>query len=174
MDQPGEIAFSQTRDDLECRAVVASSDDEQTIYEIQILRDGEVAWSCLGTGEPEDDWAFGCWIDGPGLPCLFADIDNDGKPEMLATVPKSDLSPTVYRVFGWDEQKLHFKKRSSLVDDGTGEFVWTDCDPDEDAQLKWVDAFEGDLGLIVHQRRATLSRRTLTLVPSRRGFVAAT
>lgn len=173
MDQVGEIAFSQSFNDLECRAVVHLAEEESLLLEVRILRDGEVLWTRCGEKEPEDEWAFGCWDDGPGVPCFFSDIDGDGQPEMLAPVPKSDLSPRVYRIFRWDGRQLIFLRKAALMDDGAGEFVWSEPDPEKDTQIKWVDSFENDVAQVVHCRRATTSRRSLSLVPSRRGFVEA-
>lgn len=173
MNQLGEIVFSQSFDGLECQAVVRQMMEDAVLLELRILQDGALVWSRLSEELPEDDWAFGCWEDGPGLPCLFDDLDGDGLPEMLAPVPKSDLSPTVYRVFAWNGKELVLLRRESLMADGSGEFVWSTPDPEQDTQITWVDSFAQGVAQVVRCRRATTSRQTMTLVPSRRGFVEA-
>lgn len=174
MEKVGETVFAQSFGELECRAVVFAVDEDQTLLELNITEGDTVRWSRKSAELPEDDWAFGCWLDGPAFPCLFVDLDHDGKPELLVPVPKADLSPTVYRVFRWDGQQLSLIRKSALIADSSGEFVWTTPDPEQDSQIKWVDTFEDGVARVIHQRRATTSHRTMTLAPSKRGFAEAT
>ncbi len=173
MEKVGDTVFAQKFEDLECRAVVSSRDDEQTLLELSITQGDSLLWSRVSAELPEDDWAFGCWYDGPGVPCFFADLDGDKKPELMVPVPKADLDPTVYRIFRWDGEQLILLRRSALLQDKTGEFVWTAPEIDEESQIKWVDSIQGDVAQIVHRRRVTTSLRTLNLVPSKRGFAEA-
>jgi hypothetical protein len=170
MPKVGDIAFRQAWGDTECRAVVTEADNFETFARVDVLVDGELVWSSPRVELNDDDWAFGNWSDGSGVPCLFDDVDGDGRPEMLALVPKADLSPTVFRVFAWNGRELILSRKASLLRDKRGRFVWTQADPEEIAQVVWVDYFQDGQAEVVHRRRATTSRRSVKLKPVAAGF----
>ncbi len=63
--------------------------------------DGAVLWTSPEILDPNHPLAFGEWHFGVSLPQLAADVDNDGKIELIAPAPQSDVSPTFFRVLQW-------------------------------------------------------------------------
>jgi hypothetical protein len=170
----GDLAFGQVWRDSTCQALLVEVDDVESYAQVTISQNGSVLWSSPKVEFHDHDFAFGTWYDGNGLPFLFDDIDGDGQPELLATVPKGDLTPTVFRVFRWDGQTLSLLRKSSLLRDHNGDFVWTEVDPQDESQLIWIDYFEDGLAQVVHRRRATISRSTVMVKAVPRGFVETT
>lgn len=167
----GDKPFSAVWKDVECRVEVIQAEGFETLARLDVLVDGTLQWSSPKSTNPQDDWAFGDWSDGSGMPCLFDDIDGDGRPEVVAMVPKADLSPTVFRVFRWNGHELSLLRKGSLIRNDRETFVWTEQAPEEITQVAWIDYFEGGQAEIVHHRRATVSRRTSVVKPAKNGFV---
>ena len=59
-----------------------------------------------------EPFLFGAFIDGCSLPEIVADIDGDGKVEMLSTAPVSDVAPGAVPgvSMGWEEVCLSAAK----------------------------------------------------------------
>ena len=169
----GDIAFAQTWRGIECQAVVDAVEAGECYAQLRLIEEGKLLWSSPKVESHEDDMAFGAWNDGSGAPCLFDDIDGDGRPEVLAYFPKGDLTPTVYRVFRWDGQQLRLVKKSSLVRNESGAFVWTEVDLEDTSPMAWIDYFDQGLAQVVHRRRATFSHSSLLLKPNAAGFAEA-
>ena len=170
----GDVAFDQIWRGTACQAVLVEVDEVESYAQVTISRNDSVLWSSPKVELNDHDFAFGSWYDGNGLPNLFDDIDGDGHPELLASVPKGDLTPTVFRVFRWDGQTLSLLRKSSLLRDGNGDFVWTEVDPQDESQMTWIDYFEDGLAQVVRRRRATISRSTVMVKAVPRGFVETT
>ena len=66
---------------------------------------------------------------------FVGDYDHDGRVDLVATQQKSDVSPTVFRIFHWDGKSFAFDRRAVLVPQGSA-FVWKDVNPALEA---WVD-----------------------------------
>lgn len=173
LPEVGQIDFSQTCGETECRAVLIEVDEYQSYARVEILESGQVVWSSPPVDRNDHDLAFGTWYDGNGLPCWFGDIDGDGKIEMLASVPKADMTPTRFRVFRWSDGELTLLRKEALLWTDADNFAWSDFDPDDEGPLAWIDFFQDGEAHIVHRRRATVTRRTALLEPNRAGFSAS-
>lgn len=169
----GDVVFDKAWGETSCQAELIEVEDLESYARVRILESGAVRWESPRVESNDEDLSFGTWYDGNGLPCVFEDIDGDGRPEMLASVPKADLTPTVFRVFRWDGQSMTLLRREALLRDESGAFVWSELDPDDEDQRVWIDYFENDVAHVVHRRRATVSRSTLQVKPSAKGFVAS-
>jgi hypothetical protein len=170
----GDVVFDRVWNQTACRAVLSEVDGLDCYAQVQIIENGAAVWSSPKVDVNTNELAFGTWVDGSALPCLFDDIDGDGHPEMLAAMPKADLSPTVFRVFRWDGHSLTIVRKSSLSRNENDDFVWADADPEQEGQLVWIDDFDNGQAQIVHRRRATISRRALVVKPVAGGFTEAT
>lgn len=172
LPEVGQVAFSQTVEETECRAVLVEVEEYQSYARLDMIVNGEVVWSSPAVDRNDHDLAFGTWYDGNGLPSWLGDIDGDGKLEVLASIPKADMTPTRFRVFRWSGSELTLLRKEALLLDEGNTFDWSEVDPDDEGQLAWVDYFEQGEAHIVHRRRATVTRRTATLEPTRNGFSA--
>lgn len=157
--QLGEVVFDQSHGEIRCHAVVRSAEDWEHRADVILSSPAGQLWT--SAQRPQEEYAFGVWAEGSGLPCLFTDVDGDGHTELLAPLPKSDLSPTVFRLFRWypDTRELTLLRQASLLRDPHGVFRWEEFDPDDPGQVVWVDLFENGQALIVHRRKATVSHR---------------
>ena len=170
----GDVVFDKAWGDASCQALLTEVEDLESYAQVRILEGGALRWSSPRVESNDQELSFGTWYDGNGLPCVFEDIDGDGHPEILASIPKADLTPTVFRVFRWDGQSLSLVRRSSLVHQDKGAFCWTEDEPDDDQSCAWIDYFEDGVAHVVHRRRATVTRRTVPVKPSAKGFVEVT
>lgn len=126
-------------------------------------------WRAETVNDNFDVFAFGIWMDGPGLPVWWGDLDLDGKPELLAPLPKGDLSPTVFRIFRWTGEDLLFLKKRVLLEDTEGHFQWTQPG-DEAEEATWVETFVQGRAEVLSSKGGELSRELLDLEPSKTGF----
>ncbi len=119
-------------------------DTETGVFQQVVVRDasGAILWKSpqiLDAGHP---LAFGEWDFGVSLPQLAADVDGDGKVEMLVPAPQSDVSPTYFRVFRWSGSAFEPVQSRALT--GAGKkgaiFGWTDSPP---SSAYWVQQWLG-------------------------------
>jgi hypothetical protein len=167
----GDVAFEQAWGDLVCQAVLVEVEELESYAQGRILQNGTARWSSPRVETNDGDLSFGTWADGNGLPVLFDDIDGDGQVEMVAMVPKADMTPTRYRIFRWDGHSLMLLRRASLVRQEGGEFRWTEVDPEDESPKIWVDYFEGHTAHLVQRRRATYSRSSMQVKSFPDGFL---
>jgi hypothetical protein len=170
----GDVAFEQAWNGIVCQALLVEAEEWESYAQIRITQEGTLRWSSPRVETNDVDMAFGTWADGNGLPTHFEDLDCDGNPEMLAMTPKADMSPTIYRVFRWNGDKLSLVRRASLVRQENGDFHWTEVDPEDEGQLAWIDYFMDGKAQVVHRRRATFTRSSVVVKPTPRGFAAVT
>lgn len=112
--------------------------DEGEFFVLVVLDDrGGIIWtgpSDLDSGNP---LVFGKWHHGISLPEAVGDIDEDGATELLAPAPRSDVSPTTFRVARWTGDRFIPVAASSLLESppGSEDFRWRE--PDE-SDTTWV------------------------------------
>lgn len=90
--------------------------------------DGAVLWKGPEILDPNDPLAFGEWHFGVSLPQLAADVDDDGKIELIAPAPQSDVSPTFFRVLQWTGKGFEPGHLRALTGKGRrgAPFLWTE------------------------------------------------
>ena len=121
-----------------------SSDTETGIFYQIIVKtpSGEVLWKSPEVAEADNAMAFGEWHFGISIPELAGDIDNDGKAELLAPAPQSDVSPTFFRVFQWTGRAFEPRQTRALTGRGHrgASFNWTQTPSHSDF---WVQRWLG-------------------------------
>ncbi len=114
-----------------------------------------VLWSSPVTEDANHPLAFGSWDFGISLPVALADLDGDGRQELIVPAPQSDVSPTSYRVFQWTGTELKPGAVRSLAGNGGLDTVFT-WQADVDASQFWVSEWlapEGDAMAVVRLAR---------------------
>lgn len=166
----GDVVFRETFESLEMKAIVSRMEDDEYWVDLELSGSEEAEeWEPEEATESSEIYAFGCWFDGPGLPVYWGDIDGDGKPELLAPVPKADLSPPLFRIFRWTGEELLFLRKRALIQDSEGEFVWSELDLDRSEQV-WIERFEAGKAEIVTLREDAVKRDMFPVEPVKDGF----
>ncbi|MCB1209268.1 MAG: hypothetical protein KDK97_08075 [Verrucomicrobiales bacterium] len=113
--------------------------------------DGTVLWSSSATMDANDPLAFGRWDFGISLPQWAGDIDADGKIEMIAPAPQSDVSPTFFRVFRWTGQSfepLFSRALTGGIENGA-RYAWSENPPETGYWVaEWIGA-SAEGGMVV-------------------------
>lgn len=151
-------------------AIVRESSEHGYFASLTVRENNDSKWHSEECRDPSETFAFGSWFDGSGLPVFWGDIDQDGKPELLAPLPKADLSPTVYRIFRWTGEELLFLKKRCLVGVDDNRFHWTapEVTPDE---CTWIDHFYQNRNVeVVKLTSSDVSRGNVTVEPTKDGF----
>ena len=100
--------------------------EDGTFYTLSVVDGaGRELWSSPRVKNSGHALAFGSWDYGVSLPEALADIDGDGKLELLVPVPQSDVSPTQYRIFQWTGRALKPGPARSLSGTGGSAAVFT-------------------------------------------------
>lgn len=167
----GDEVFSATWNDLTASCVVATFDEEGYYCQLVISDSSGPLWKSEPATDPFESTAFGSWFDGCGIPEWFGDLDNDGKPELLAPVPKGDLSPTIYRTFRWTGGEMLFLRKRALLEDEQVEesFVWGQIS-DEYTDGVWIEHFNDGRGEVVSMLEGVVRSKKIRLKPSANGF----
>lgn len=112
------------------RRRLGSDTEIGTFYQI-VVKDssGTVLWKSPEILDSNDPQAFGEWHFGVSLPQLVGDVDRDGKVELIAPAPQSDVSPTFFRVLQWTGSAFEPKYSRALAGNGNrgGLFRWTEA-----------------------------------------------
>lgn len=162
-------AFAQEEDDLEVNDVVKSFDvdldgdgvdesvaeqvcaaDDQGHSDRLVVRnaDGDVIWQGpaldIHKGYKDDQPMFGAWPFGVSEVSVVADLDEDGKVELLAPAPQSDVRPTTWRLFGWNGKAFTHLVSGYLVEETDGEFNWS-----QKPGKSWVSGLELKNGQVI-------------------------
>ncbi|MCB1226754.1 MAG: hypothetical protein KDK99_13145 [Verrucomicrobiales bacterium] len=147
-------------------------------YQLQVRQqDGTVLWRSSDTMDPTDPLAFGNWDFGSSMPQWAGDIDGDGRVELIAPAPQSDVSATFYRVFRWTGQGFESLFSRALI--GGGEpgaaFQWTENPPMNGFWVQeWVGA-SAEGGLVVrvvsYDGSSSVLQGLAVLMPSAGGYV---
>ncbi|MDQ7823031.1 MAG: VCBS repeat-containing protein [Candidatus Eremiobacteraeota bacterium] len=77
---------------------------------------------------------------GVSLPELLADIDGDGKVEMLVPEPISDVRPCYYRSFRWNGKGFDFLQSRALIESApkSGLYKWSST---KEYKTRWIMNF---------------------------------
>jgi hypothetical protein len=169
----GDLVFSAQDGEISVTARVSKTDDDDDEYWAEIELKGSPsaeAWRATTVTDNFDVFAFGVWMDGPGLPVYWGDIDGDGKPELLAPLPKGDLSPPIFRIFRWTGDDLLFLKKRALVSAGDGKFEWMALDDDSVEETDWVENFQGSQAEVLSLKDGYLKRELISFKPLKDGI----
>lgn len=153
----GDTVFIATQDGLTARAAVNKITDEGYYAILSVEDESGAIWESEEAGDPFDTFAFGVWFDGSGLPVLWLDIDGDGKLELLAPLPKGDLSPPLFRIYRWTGDSLLYLKKRALTKSSSGNFVWSSISGDF-VEGSWVDSFNKGKAEIVTLKNDDVSQ----------------
>lgn len=144
----GDVVFKATEAGLDVTATVSKITDEGFFATLAVIKESETVWESEEVSDPFDTFAFGVWFDGAGLPVLWGDIDGDGKFELIAPLPKGDLSPQLFRVYRWTGDDLLYLKKRCLIKSSSGNYVWSSRGG-EFEEGSWVETFENGKAEIV-------------------------
>ncbi|HIB67215.1 MAG TPA: hypothetical protein EYO33_19435 [Phycisphaerales bacterium] len=144
----GEVVFQASEAGLELTATVSKRTDEGFFATLAVSQESGKVWESEDVNDPFDTFAFGVWFDGAGLPVLWRDIDGDGKIELIAPLPKGDLSPQLFRIYRWTGDDLLYLKKRCLIQSSSGNYVWSSRGG-EFEEGSWVETFEDGKAEIV-------------------------
>ena len=118
------------------------SKDGNDFYQLVVQDDtGKEIWAGPKTMDTDDPLVFGVWDWGVSLPQALGDIDGDGRVELVAEAPRSDVSPASFRVFGWTGSEFKPVRTLPLLETpaGSGFYPWAQS---ERYMGCWIDKFE--------------------------------
>lgn len=103
---------------------------------------GTLLWQSPKVTSTDHPFAFGVWEEGDSLPQIAADVDGDGAVELLVPAPRSDVSPTYYRIFRWQKSAFeHVRNRTLFASTmNPDSFTWITEAP---IYGRWIDEFLG-------------------------------
>ena len=111
-------------------------------YHLVVLdKDGEALWTGPKAMDEDNRLVFGEWHFGVSMPQAVGDVDADGKVELIAPAPQSDVSPTAFRVLRWDGKGFKPVRVAQLMEKPreSDRFPWADS---EEYEGRWISAFE--------------------------------
>jgi hypothetical protein len=120
----------------------AETEEDGEFFQVQVHdAGGRLLWASAKVLDSMDPLVFGNWHFGFSLPELVADIDGDGRMELVAPAPQSDVSPTYFRVFRWRDGRFQPADSGMLLESppGSGLFSWTRGDQ---WQGTWISSFQ--------------------------------
>ena len=81
----GDVVYTAQHEKITVTATVSKVEEGEYWAELQLAgsRSAE-EWHANAVTDNFDAFAFGVWMDGPGLPVFWGDIDADGKPTKAA------------------------------------------------------------------------------------------
>lgn len=117
-----------------------------TLGQLVVERQGKVLWRGPRSKQPysPEPFRFLGEFDGGDL-VFLADYDSDGKVDLVASDQKSDVRPTVFRLFHWNGQKFVFERRAILVPQPQkpATYQWEKPDP---SRSVWVETIRAGAG----------------------------
>lgn len=103
---------------------------------------GKVLWTSPRVKTPyeESPWSFLGEFDRGDL-CFVDDYNGDGRVDLVATGQKSDVRPTLFKIYHWDGRRFVFEREAMLVaaPQKPGTFPWTRYDP---GASSWIDTLQ--------------------------------
>lgn len=168
----GDIVFRAEYAGITITARVSEVEEDEYTAELELEGSRSASeWQANTVTDNFDAFAFGAWLEGPGLPVYWGDIDDDGKPELLAPLPKGDLSPPLFRIFRWTGEDLLFLKKRALLSVGDGKFEWTALG-DEAVEADWIETFQDGKAEVFSLRDGALNRSLIDFKPLKDGIRA--
>ena len=166
----GDVVYTAQHEGITVTATVSRVEEGEYWAELQLKgsRSAE-EWQANAVTDNFDAFAFGVWMDGPGLPVYWGDIDADGKPELLAPPPKGDLSPPLFRIFRWTGEDLLFLKKRALLAVGDGKFEWATLG-EESVEADWIESFPDGKAEVLSLREGHLKRELIDFQPGKDGI----
>lgn len=171
MPKVGEKVFESQYKEWTLTANITRTNDEGFFARVSLMNGKEVKWQSEQADDNYETFAFGVWYDGPGLPVYWGDVDDDGKPEMLAPVPKGDLYPAFFRVFRWTGDEMLYLNKRALMRQPDGRFAWT-LPGEETDEGEWIDSFAPDgQAQVVKLVGQDSTQKTVSVKPDDQGFL---
>ncbi|MBN2825530.1 MAG: hypothetical protein JXQ76_09415 [Campylobacterales bacterium] len=122
------------------------SNEIGTFYQLIVKDDdGKVLWKARENYDDGNPYTFVEAHHGISMPQILADIDNDGKMELLAPLAQGDVSPTYFKKLKWVGRRFTIMPTNALMMQSDKRFVWQET---QAYQGTWVSGFisvEGDL-----------------------------
>ncbi|MCA9795788.1 MAG: VCBS repeat-containing protein [Candidatus Eremiobacteraeota bacterium] len=120
--------------------------DGVTLGQLVVEAQGKVLWRGPRSKQAynEEPFRFLGEFDGGDL-IFLADYDHDGKVDLVASDQKSDVRPTVYRLFHWNGQKFVFDRRAMLVPQPQkpATYNWEKPDPSRTVWVETIRVLDG-------------------------------
>lgn len=183
-EQPGIIQIDLDGDGKQEKITwnkFASTEDEGDFYQLRVFDDDgqSLLWEGPKSTSLDNPLVFGDWHFGYSLPEIAADIDQDGKVELVTPLPMSDVSPTWFQIVRWSGGRFVVAHRGALLESqkGSENFPWNDT---ETWNGTWISEFhgvekEGGLKVEIFEYDGENPPRSGTAVvkPTRNGFQVA-
>lgn len=127
---------------------VASKDEESRTDQLQVKNaQGDVLW--MGPVYKQDaeydntQPYFGAWPFGISDISLVTDLGEDGVIDLLARAPQSDVRPTTWRLFQWDQRAFESYNIGRFIETktGSGLFSWESEETDGNT---WINQLKLD------------------------------
>lgn len=103
---------------------------------------GKALWSSPKLKDPYADspWSFLGEFDLGDISWV-GDYDGDGRVDLCATEQKSDVRPTVFKLYHWNGRGFVFDRKGMLVaaPQKPATFIWT---PFDGTVSEWIDSLE--------------------------------
>lgn len=139
--------------------------------------DGKKLWEGPKPRDAGDQMAFGAWDWGIAGLEVAADLDGDGKVEVLGALPQSDVSPATFRVLRWNGKAFQKIFARSLLESpkNSGRYPWGRA-PDRIEGLRWIGSFESSardgtcVAQIYDMTGASPKLGTASVAPDKKGF----
>ena len=117
----------------------------------------DIAWRSRCKRDKKSPFCLYSSEDRYALPVVVADIDGDGKKELIVEV-KRDFGESIFRIFSWSKDGFKFEREAFLVLDKSGEFIWADS----------IDGFDGWLSELSDWGKRGVKATLEILVPKER------
>lgn len=144
-----------------------------------LVRDdkGKLIWQGPHNKNRQDPLVFGNFNYGSAMPQALGDFNGDGKIELIATSPVSDLRPQSFRLFVWQGGKFVFVAEKTLLENpaGSGIYRWSkvwgaDCGTPHGLWIMAVKADKDPGRYLVEVLSADSRLGVAKAVPTAQGF----